>query len=522
MKSLVHHGIYLPSYNLVGLSVAYKKSWTPLNEETEMMAIQFVKKLDTDYVRDPVFVENFLTDFIERVVPPSPGTKYDAGLWILENWNWSDVQEYLAEVKSKTEEMTKEEKKVTVRLKKELREKLKERYGYATVDGEKVPIMNWIAEPACIFLSKGKNPLRGHWKRAITREEIILNLSVKPKDLEEGWKEIIWRPKETWIASWKSPLDNKMKYVWFSPSSPIRQRKEEAKFKLARSLDIEKVKKFIDKELVSKELERRKLATAVYLIMNTGIRVGDEKIAGEHGTIGCTTLRWEHVKWSGNKLTLDFTGKDYVHWHRNLIVPKEVIKNLQEFTIASGGDMIFKGLDSNKVSKFLREVQEGLSAKVFRTYLAGKTFDSTAVENERLLNEETPPYLKTFFFKQINLEVAKKLNHKKTPPKGFDERLERKAKKCEENRVKLQDLGKKLINGGTEKEEKAFEKLKAKTEKLYAEYQTMKETAEWNLSTSLSSYLDPKRIAKFCKDNKVNISSVYSRALQDKFSWALK
>ena len=324
MKSLEHNGIYIPNYSPIGLSVRFKERWIPLDAEGEQMAISFVRKLETPYVKDPVFLSNFLSDFVHKINPLKPDEEYDMCWLDIENYDWTDIQEYLHDLKSNTESMSTEDKKLAKTLKTELRDKLKEKYGYAFVDGKKIPLMNWTVEPAGIYLSKGKSPLRGRWKRSVTKDEITLNLS---KKLKGGWGAIVWKPNEMWIASWKSPLDGKMKYVWFSPATDIRQDKERKKFSLASKLasEIVKLEEYIDNELYSKDIERRKLATAVYLIKALAIRVGDEKLAGEHGTIGCITLKTENIQLNKDGLVvLDFTGKDYVNFHRELIVSEQV------------------------------------------------------------------------------------------------------------------------------------------------------------------------------------------------------
>ena len=521
LKELIHYGVYIPRYSLIGLSIKYKGKRIELDETTEQMAIQFVKKFNTDYIKDDVFVKNFLSDFCRKL-----GVEETEKI---EDFDWSEIENYLEEVKRKKEVMTKEEKKIDREFRKKLREKLKEKYGYAIVNGEKVPIMNWTVEPPSIFLSKGKNPLRGRWKEAVTRKDITLNLSKIPKDLEEGWKEIVWKPNCMWIASWRDPLSGKMKYVWLHPSSSLRQERAKKKWDQALELDkyLEKLEEHILKNLRSNDLERRKLATVVYLIKKIGIRVGDEKIAGEHGTVGCTTLKEENIKidLDNQKLILDFTGKDWVHWHREVEVEyTDVLRNLQEFIKLAKGDFIFKGIDSDKVAKFLREVVPGISAKTFRTYLAGKTFERAQKTYEKLFPQKKE-YVHKYRFKLINKEVAVKLNHKKKLPKNFEERLRKKEERIKKYEEKLKELHLKMKEAKTEKKrERLRERIRKTTEKLEKykfDYEVTKETAEWNLNTSLNSYIDPRRVVAYAKKHNIDISLLYSKSLREKFSWAI-
>ena len=40
----------------------------------------------------------------------------------------------------------------------------KEKFGYAEVDGQRLEVANWTAEPSCLFAGRGDHPQRGKWK----------------------------------------------------------------------------------------------------------------------------------------------------------------------------------------------------------------------------------------------------------------------------------------------------------------------------------------------------------------------
>ncbi|MGC8937310.1 MAG: hypothetical protein ACP5KV_08150, partial [Candidatus Methanomethylicaceae archaeon] len=67
MRQLVHHGVYVPEYRPIGLSVKYNGRSIELDAEAEQMALAFVKKFNTIYVKDKVFVDNFLEDFCRKL-----------------------------------------------------------------------------------------------------------------------------------------------------------------------------------------------------------------------------------------------------------------------------------------------------------------------------------------------------------------------------------------------------------------------------------------------------------------------
>lgn len=503
MKSLKHSGVYVPKYSPKGYSIIVNGKELKLNALQEEMAVAWCKKLNTKYVEDKVFKKNFFSDFCNAL-----------GIPYTENIDFSEIVKSLEEEKQKKATMSKEEKKREAQERKSQREKLKSIYGIAYVDDKPIEIQNWACEPSSIYISKGANPLRGKWKEGPKEEDITLNLSPDSPVPPGSWKEVVWKPDKMFIASWKDKLTGKMKYIWFSPASEIRQNREKKKFDIAATLEekMPELEKYIEKELRSKDKERRKLATAVYLMKTLAIRVGDEKIYGEKGTVGCTTLKAENIKLEkNNKVILDFIGKDYVKWHRELTVPPQVYQNLKEFREEAKQDFLFKGLDSNRVSKFLREKIPGLSAKVFRTYMAGKTWDESAKENLKKVKKDTPLFTKKFLFKMTNLAVAKKLNHKKALPNNYQERLQKKEEQLRREEEKLKKMSKpeKII---TQKE---------RIEKIKCELELLKETAEWNLNTSLNSYIDPRKVLAFMKKAHLSISDIYTSALQKKYSWAL-
>ncbi|MDI6905314.1 MAG: hypothetical protein QMD13_07500 [Candidatus Bathyarchaeia archaeon] len=206
--------------------------------------------------------------------------------------DFSEIFEYLDKENQKKLGLTKREKKKLAKQRKAQREALKKKFGYAFIDGKKIEIANWTAEPSCLFSGRGDHPKRGKWKA------------------------IVWEPDKMYIAKWQDKLTGKMKYVWFSDSAYLKQKKEKEKFKKAEKLGkvIPKIEAHIMKNLESKNEERRKIATVCWLIHALNIRVGDEKDPGEADTVGAITLRPEHIKIDGNVLHFDFLGKDSVRW----------------------------------------------------------------------------------------------------------------------------------------------------------------------------------------------------------------
>ena len=75
------------------------------------------------------------------------------------------------------------------------------------------------------------------------------------------------------------------------------------------------------------------MGVCTYLIDKLALRVGNEKGEDEADTVGCCSLRVEHIAFEeDNKITLDFLGKDSIRFHNTVMLEPIVYKNLQKFT----------------------------------------------------------------------------------------------------------------------------------------------------------------------------------------------
>jgi DNA topoisomerase-1 len=494
MKQLIHNGILVPKYEPKGFHITIKQQKIALTPEQEEMAVAWVKKRETDYVKDPVFVNNFFEDFRKALglrdkVPP-------------EQFDFKEIIDYVQKEKTLKESMPKEERKHLAEERKKTREANKEKYGYAIIDGTKVEIGAYMAEPSSIFMGRGKHPLRGRWKRGPKENDIILNLSPDAPRPPGNWKEIIWYPDYMWIARWDDKLRGKEKYVWLADTCFLKQESDIQKFDKANELNsqIEDVRKHINVNLQSPDILRRKVATVSYLIDVLKLRVGDEKEEDEADTVGATTLRPEHIKFEANGLTtFDFLGKDAVEWRRQVQLPDIVVQNLKQF-IAESKSTIFEGVRSNHVTAFLNEAMQGLTAKVFRTYHASKVVNDHL--NTAKVSPSQPDFVKKHVAMEANLQAAIICNHKRKPPKTFENSLAKKTERLEKLKTAKE----------TEARKKAIETLKLKIKET-------QKTREYNLRTSLKSYIDPRVYYKWGEKVDFDWKLYYPKTLQRKFSW---
>jgi DNA topoisomerase I len=85
-------------------------------------------------------------------------------------------------------------------------------------------------------------------------------------------------------------------------------------------------------ELKSKLSADRQRATAMYFIDKLALRAGNEKGEDEADTVGCCSLRCEHVTLlPPNKLVFDFLGKDSIRYYNTVEVEDQIFKNVRIF-----------------------------------------------------------------------------------------------------------------------------------------------------------------------------------------------
>ena len=139
--------------------------------------------------------------------------------------------------------------------------------------------------------------------------------------------------------------------------------------------------------------KQRILATVVWLLEHSFIRVGNKTYEKENQSYGLTTLRNKHVAVRGDKIKFSFKGKSGVYHELDISHPR-VAQTIKE-CIELPGYEIFQYLDeeqqrqrvdSRDVNEYLQELTgEALSAKDFRTWggttLAGDLFYSLDQEN---------------------------------------------------------------------------------------------------------------------------------------------
>ena len=504
-KTLQHNGIlFPPDYEPKGFKIKIKGEKVSLDKDQEEMIYQWAKKKDTPYAQDKVFQKNFVADFAKTLDSKFKKISY-------EDIDFSEAYKIVDKEKDQKEMLTKEEKKSLAAKRKQLREEMKEKYGKAIMDGQEVEVANYMAEPPGIFIGRGEHPLRGKWKRRVEPKDVILNLGKEAKVPPGKWGKIIHDKDSMWLASWMDELTQKRKYVWLADTAGLKQERDKAKYDKAVNLSkqIEKIKDRMVKDMKSKDPKISRIATACYLIYRTAMRVGDEKDPDEADTVGATTLRKEHIKVTDKAIEFDFLGKDSVRWQESVPAVghdeqfRDNLKKLIENKKPK--DEIFHDITSRHVNAYFSGIIKGLTAKVFRTYLASTVVAKYLKEHDKIKSKS--PNEKLYHAKLANLQAAIMCNHKRTIPKTFEGALQKKKETL------------KKAKESVPKTEKQKEKKKERIEKIKLQIDLAEKTKDYNIGTSLRNYIDPRVFKSWTDEVGAEWEKLYTAALQKKFLW---
>jgi len=538
-STLEHRGVaFPPEYQSRGIGIVIRGERLILNHDQEELIYAWAKKKNTHYIQDPIFQSNFLIDLRALLPEKFRSIDFINDIDFSEAFRLVDHENTIKEAEiQRIKNLPKDERRKISLHKKEERERLKAIYGKAIVDGVEVEIANWLVEPPGLFMGRGQHPLRGKWKPRVRAQDVILNLGENAPVPEGAWKDIVHDHSSTWLATWIEKITGKRKYVWLHDSAVLRQSNDKEKYDKAKKLEkyIGKVQKqIIGIMLNSNNINQKKVATVCYLIFKLAMRVGDEKDPDEADTVGASTLRVEHIKFpekNGKQLIeFNFLGKDSVPWQKTLQVNSQdtrgLYNNLKLFMNGKEHTSpIFDRITSSKVNIFLRSIDTknvpGLTAKVFRTYIATKTVKEELSDPKIRVDKNSSEIEKIYVMKMANLKAAITCNHKKgIDPKNpasrkalekFEEALRNKEESIK--RIRSDIAAKKW------KTEIQKRRLEDRLEKLEMHLKLQKETRDYNLGTSLRNYIDPRVMRAWLNYVQLDWRKIYTTTLQRKFKW---
>lgn len=550
IKTLEHNGVvFPPEYEPKGYTIDGIRIPNEGSDSAEEMLWHYAAKLETDYVKMPVFNKNFYYCLKPKLPEKLRSLKFPD--------DFNTVLKKMFKDNERLKELKKEDtKKNKEQIEKQKKERI-EKYGFAMLDGKKQPVAYMIEGPG-IFIARGEAPLLGMWKYRTRPEDITINF-IGPKDRlpipPEGhkWGHVERNYNAMHIAIYKVNIGNKtekIKELRFGNNSDVKAESDKKKFAKAANLlrHMKEMEAHIRNGLESSDDMTRQCALVSWLIQTTGIRVGNEKDPETEAlTQGASTLTKNCIWYENGKLYLSFVGKDSIIYNNSIEAPAYIGKAIERLRKNKKDNEQIFYCDATDVKKFLSKCIEGCTPKIFRTAIASKllvdAFKEQKVTKSMTVRE------KLHAFDMANLEVAKKLNHKKALPKNFEEQLgkldmqiqaaidkeELTSSKVKNNLKKIKsdieranrlfegDILKSSLKKLKEKENKEKEKLvkaeeKVKSLKEKRDFKNM--TGDIAISTSRTNYCTPEIAYSICKDLDMPIEKIYTKTLMEKYSWA--
>ncbi|GIY67306.1 DNA topoisomerase 1 [Caerostris extrusa] len=164
---------------------------------------------------------------------------------------------------------------------------------------------------------------------------------------------------------------------------------------------------------------------------------------------------------------------------------------------------LFDKLTTSFLNKYLNDLMEGLTAKVFRTYNASQTLEDELI---RLTKEGMSVPEKVFAYNRAKGNVAVLCNHQRTFSKSFNRSMDILKTKMDALVRQITELDKEV-------------KAAKKQTQTVADKEESKLIA---LGTSKLNYLDPRISVAWCKKWDVPIEKIYNKSQRDKFRWAIE
>ncbi|KAI0301022.1 hypothetical protein B0F90DRAFT_1844311 [Multifurca ochricompacta] len=441
-STLEHNGvIFPPPYPPLPSHVKMKYNGKPIDlpPESEEVAGFYGAMLETDHAKDATFNKNFFDDWskVLKKHPPRDGVVIKE----FERCDFRPMFEYFEEEKAKKKALTASEKK---ELKKQ-KDDMEAKYVTCFLDGRKEKVGNFRVEPPGLFRGRGEHPKKGALKLRVYPEDITINIGADARipvpNIPGKWREVIHDNTVTWLATWTENINGSHKYVFLAAGSSLKGQSDMSKFEKARELKkhVERIRADYRADLKNKVTQLRMRATAMYFIDVLALRAGNEKGEDEADTVGCCSLRCEHVTLEPpNFVVFDFLGKDSIRYYNKVTVDEQVFKNIKIFKRDKrDSDGLFDRVNPGYLNKHLQSYMKGLSAKVFRTYNASITFQSQ-------LDDGTPEngtlQEKLNHYNHANRMVAILCNHQRAAPKTHDQsmaKMKEKLRGFKYDRMKL-------------------------------------------------------------------------------------
>ncbi|KAK2195407.1 bifunctional DNA topoisomerase I [Babesia duncani] len=575
---LEHNGmIFTPEYVPHKVPIIYKGKEIVLEPCLEEIATYWAQSMGTNYESSDIYRKNFWEAFTKRLEPHHVLLTSKAKL---DDVDFSKIKQHL-----EAEKQYKKDNKQHFQQLKQEQAQVEYPFSYALVDWIREKVSSNRLEPPGLFKGRGLHPKQGMLKARIMPEEVTLNLS---KDAPvpkitlcnrngHSWGNVYHDNSVTWLAFYRDSINDQYKYMYLAAQSKFKGLHDFLKYNKARELKqyIEKIRIDYRQKMASDDVFLRQLGTATYLIDFLALRVGGEKDQDEADTVGCCSLRVEHIKFENKSdyVTLDFLGKDSIRYFSTVKIDTIACNNLKSFCKGKRPQTdIFDLITTTKLNDYLKELMPGLSAKIFRTYNASYTLDKqlrclrytkamepgVVLKPQEMPEDEKPRLVNVAnvneivsFYNEANRKVAILCNHQRSVPKQHESsmsRMQNQKQLIQEEIAELEAYAKHLSQNSKSdftftskthdakgnlrkaatrpgmKMEQCQTKLTRAKAKLKDHCLKMKmkdDNKTVALGTSKINYMDPRITVAFCKRFEVPIEKIFNKTLRSKFPWAM-
>lgn len=209
---------------------------------------------------------------------------------------------------------------------------------------------------------------------------------IRDEKTQERIKKLVIPP--AWKEVWVSPIANghlqatgidekgRKQYIYHEDWVKISQENKFSKM-IDFGMTLPAIRKKVTSDMRIRGMDKKKiLATIIWLLEHTFVRIGNEEYQKENDSYGLTTLRNKHAKVKGSEIIFSFRGKHGVNNYIEVTNPT-VAKTIKK-CIELPGYELFQYIDdegkrhvidSQDVNDFLKEFSdEEFSAKDFRTW----------------------------------------------------------------------------------------------------------------------------------------------------------
>lgn len=329
--TMVHEGPVFPE-EYVPVGYTYNgKVLPPLAEE---MFVGWAKYSRSDYASDKVLVKN-VGKCILRELPADQKANFPDDYQNLVNQILSDLDAAKIAKASRPE--------AEVAAEKREKDAIKAKHIVAIKNGKVQPLGGYMIEAPGFILTRGKSPIKGLWKYRTVPEDVVINFIPLPKeewdklptDMQNvilgkadistlsaadqkfiidmnlpqapkapaghKWKDVIANYDGNYTFKYKVDVGHhcfRDKQIRFGANSDDAANADELKYDNAVKLlkKLKTLNNHIKKGMQSTNKKTAQAALVTYLIMNTAIRVGNEKSEDEADTVGMSTMKVGNIK----------------------------------------------------------------------------------------------------------------------------------------------------------------------------------------------------------------------------------